>query len=499
MVAPTLTHASTSSDRAEVARRRLEDRRPALILLALAAVLFLGFAARIIPAPFGDSHDGRNAGVWAAGSRSLIELGPLDSRLGTHSPVNKVYANHPPLLYVETAAFEAMGGDSNAATRAPAWIGTLAALALLAALLLQAGLRPTAVGASIVLVAASPMLLVYGTMLDTPVASLPFGLAVLLVWERARLGRHVPWPLAASLAALAVLAGWQSLLTAGLIAAWASVRLARRSDRRSIDSAFAGGALLGGVLLIGWLLWAFGGTLGPLLNQFRGRTGQTTPVPLGLLAGTLRNDLATMFGFVALLGVAGLVVACANRRTRALGAITIAVTLPYPLVFRNGAVHHDYWTFWFLLPIAVGMAAGCDRLIRARSASSLREVVLGTSVALFAVALTLNLWARPDGPAWVIQEGRRAGAAAHSQVFDPGQKTAWYGGAIGEPAAWLGLATGRPAVHVRMSDLAALAGTYPQDLVLIGRMHCVNGKPHIRYGYEKAGTLIARPPEIDRC
>ncbi|MGI8777617.1 MAG: hypothetical protein ACR2LJ_09595 [Acidimicrobiales bacterium] len=479
--------------------RRPRGRRPALLLLALAAVLFLGFAARTIPAPFGDSHDGRNAGVWASGGRSLLERGSIESRLGTRSPENGVYANHPPLLYVETALFEAVGGRSATTIRAPAWLGSLATLALLTALLLQRGLRPAAVGAAVVLVAATPMLLVYGSMLDTPVTSLPFGLAVLLVWERARIGKRVPWPLASGLTAVAVLAGWQSLLLAALVGGWALVRLLRRSDRRTVDAAFVGGAVVGGLLLVGWLLWAFGGTLGPLLSQFRRRSGQDSPIRLDVLVGFVRQDTASMFGLAALLGVVGLVVAFADRRTRGLAAVAISVTLPYALVFRNAMMNHDYWNFWFLVPMAVGLAAAFDRLLRVRGATPWRDVAVGTVAALFAFLLTVGLATRPDGSEWATLEGRRAGTAALSQRLDPGQLSAWYTGAVGKPAAWLGLATGRPAVVVPVADLAALAAAYPHDLVLVGRMRCVNGGPRIAYGFEKAVVVVARPPEIDRC
>ncbi len=62
-----------------------------------------------------------------------------------------------------------------------------------------------------------------------------------------------PW-CAATLALFAVLAGWQSLLLAGIVACWALVRVVRRSGDRQVDLAFAGGALAGGVRLLGWLL-----------------------------------------------------------------------------------------------------------------------------------------------------------------------------------------------------------------------------------------------------
>jgi hypothetical protein len=61
--------------------RRGGRQRSGVALLLLAAVLFLGHGSRTINAPFGDSHDGRNAAVWASGSQSLRDEGPIASRL----------------------------------------------------------------------------------------------------------------------------------------------------------------------------------------------------------------------------------------------------------------------------------------------------------------------------------------------------------------------------------------------------------------------------------
>ncbi|MDQ6727993.1 MAG: hypothetical protein M3066_17805 [Actinomycetota bacterium] len=473
--------------------------RPFWLLLGLAALLFVAFAGRVIPAPFGDSHDGRNAGVWASGSRALLAQGPFESRLGTRSPENGVYANHPPLLYVETALFQAVGGDSPAVTRAPAWLGSLAVLALLAALLLDAGLHPTAVGASVVLVAATPMFLVYGAMLDTPVTSLPFALAVLLCRQRVLRGRRVPWPLAAGLTAAAVLAGWQSLVVAAVVGGWALLGLRRGSGDRTSDAAFAGGALAGAVLLFVWVVWAFGGTLAPLFDQFRLRTGETVPVPLGSLASALRGDVTTMFGIAAVLGAAGLIVAVRDRRTRMLAAVALAVTLPYPVVFRSGAVNHDYWTYWFLLPIAIGLAAGVDRLLAGSGTRIRRERLVAAAATAVAVVLIAGLWSRPDAPLWAILQGRPAGAVAAASTLPPGQEVVWYMGAVGRPAAWLALATGKPAVAVATADRTGLAEAHPRDLVFVGRLRCIAGEPHVDYAYETATDLLNRPPEIPDC
>lgn len=474
-------------------------RSVAYALLGVAAIVFLLSASRTIAAPFGDSHDGRNGGVWAAGSRSLREEGPIASRLGTRSPEGGVYANHPPLLYVEAAVFEAFGGETAAAARAPAWVGSLAALALLTALLLSTGLRPGAVGVAVVLVAATPMMLVYGAMLDTPITSFPFGLALLLVWERARNDHRLPGTLPPALAALAVLAGWQSFLVAAVIGIWAIVRLVRRSGSPAVNASFAGGALMGFVLLMGWLLWAFGGTLRPLLNQFAFRTGQTTHVPMDAVIAAIRRDTGSMFGLLAALGVGGLLIGLANGRTRGLACIALVVTVPYPLLFRTGTLNHDYWNYWFLLPIAIGLAAGADRLIRAPNLDARREIALAAAGSAIAMVLAASLWVRPDAPSWTILEGRRAGSVAMSHALGPAQTTAWYAGAIGKPATWLALRTREPAVAVAMSDVPALVESHPDDLVFVGRVQCANGAPKVNYSFESPAALLARPPVMDRC
>ena len=47
-----------------------------------------------------------------------------------------------------------------------------------------------------------------------------------------------------------------------------------------------------------------------------------------------------------------------DRRLLALVVAAVMVTVPYPLVFRTGAARHDYWHYWFLLPLAMAWALG---------------------------------------------------------------------------------------------------------------------------------------------
>lgn len=481
-------------------RRRRDGRGPAIALLLLTAVLFLGYGSRTIAAPFGDAHDGRNAGVWASGSQALREEGPIASRLGTDRPVSGVYANHPPLIAVETAVAEVVGTPAPAASRAPAWLGSLAVIALLALLLREGGMRRGAVGVAVLLALTTPMFLVYGTMLDTPVTSLPFGLGLLVLWERARRGDPVRPLLAGGLAALAALAGWQALLLALALAGWALVRIVRGTGRREVNLAFAGGAALGAMLLLGWLLWAFGGTVQPLLDQFLFRTGESTqPVSLSELFAAHRGALTAMLGVIGLLGVGGLVLAARDARTRGLVAVSLAVTVPYSLVFRTGVVNHEYWGYWFLLPVALGLATGVDRLLAYWQALGRPEIVPTAVAAVMASLSVLVAWQQPPSGESLKITGFRATEAVDAVQLDPRQRTAWFAAAVGEPASWLSRQTGRPAVAVLRADYADLAVTHPLDLVLIGEVRCTaEGNDHT-YEMRPARTLMEQPPVVKPC
>ncbi len=479
---------------------RSGSRWPVVVLLVLASLLFVGYGGRTIAAPFGDSHDGRNAGVWAAGSRSIRDQGPVRSRLGGDSPENGVYAHHPPLLFVETAIAETVGGGSPAASRAPAWLGSLAVVALLGALLTVRGFRLAAAGAAVALVVATPMFLVYGTMLDTPVTSLPFGLGLLLVWERARQGRRTHPAAAAVLSALAVLAGWQALLVAAVVGGWALTRLALGRGRRTLNVAFAGGALAGAVALLAWFWWATGGSLGVLSEQLRVRTGQGGAP--GSLLDLLRNQrqvVVTMFGaVVVLLALPGLVVALAGRRTRALAVVSLMVTVPYTLALRDGTLNHDYWNFWFVLPLAVGLAAGADRILALRPPAG-PGAALAAGAGVLGSVLAIGTVARPPAAAWAIHSGVSAGSVAGRAHLGPGQESAWYAGAVGQPATWWGYAMRKPAVKVPADELELLAADRPDDVVMFGELRCIGGEPKVSYGVESARELALEPPVVSRC
>ncbi len=551
-----------------IATARVGVRRTRRVLAALtllAAVLFVAHGLRLWTSPFGDSHDGRNAAVWASGARSVVERGVVASRLGAWSPEYGVYIDHPPLILWQTAVTSWVGRGSVAADRAPAWIGSVVALWLLAKLLAERGIRPFAAGSAVVLVAATPMFLTYGGMLDTPITALPVALGLLLLWLRAVDGRPVRgWALAA-LSVAATLASWQALLTAGVVALWGAARLWRHRRgpgprpaspvepvtlervpaRQAVTSshlaaasglppatalaepvtlervparqavtgsqpaavataaaaatAAVGGFLVGLAVLVAWMVWGGGGSLRPLLDIFLFRTGHAAESQG--LAGLVTSQVQTvgvMFGgAVALLGMAGACVAVADRRTRTLALTSLAVTIPYTLAFPLGAVHHDYWNYWLLLPIALGIAVGAERLAaRARHIPGERLVTAGATVT--AVVLVLAAMVRPPDAERQIRRGVAAGRLVATAHLPAGQATAWFAGDVGSPPAWLGFATRLPTS--RVFDADALAARHPLDVVFVGRPQCgpAPAAPTVTYALETA-THLAHDPPVTSC
>ena len=260
---------SIPSDASEAEPAAPTPGRPSLaLLLALLAVgaVFVLHSTSWLAAPFGESHDGRNAAVWGMASRSIRDEGVVRSRFGGRSEPGYSYANHPPLIIAETTLAELVGGERRIVTRSPAWIGSLVALALMCRLLLDAGLSRLSVGVGIVAAFGSAMFFVYGSMLDTPVTALPFALLFLIMWQRAGQGKalHPAWLGAVSL--LAVLAGWQSTTLVGVAAIgalWAAKR-DRFAWRQWL--AMAIGAAIGLCTTLLWIRWVYG-SLGPLINN----------------------------------------------------------------------------------------------------------------------------------------------------------------------------------------------------------------------------------------
>lgn len=285
------------------------------------------------------------------------------------------------------------------------------------------------------------------------------------------------------------------MLVAATVGAWAlTARL--RGTRRRGALALVAGAVVGPALVLAWLLWVGGGSVDFVLAQFRFRAAlQSGSASLTELLGAQRTYLGSLFGWwLVVLAAVGLGLAVADRRSRSLAIVAVAVTVPYTLLFRNGALIHDYWNYWWLLPIALGVATCADRGARLLAARSLSPLALPAAVALVLVVLAVGAAVQPPPGERLRRRGLAAGRLADHAPLSPRQETAWYSGdTTGEPSAWLSLATRRPAVRVPQAALAALARSHPDDLVLFGQAECVTNGVAITYSWRTPADLVAHP------
>jgi 4-amino-4-deoxy-L-arabinose transferase-like glycosyltransferase len=434
----------------------------ALVLVAIVALPLL--AAGRITARFGDSDEGINGAVWATNSRALRELGVSESRFGGRRADGTLYASHPPGIVAETAAAETLFGEREWASRMPAWLGSMAAIAVLF-VLLRAVTGPLAAGGATAAVALTPMYLVYGSMLDTPVTSFVFGLAVLSAWHALWEGRSrwfTTGPALVVLALLAALAGWQATVLVGLCGLSLIVRGLRSSDHPTTPGVLllVGGAA-GALCSFSWAWWTYGG-LDVLREKF---TGRSAGGEAGSVIDMITFQVPWLLQLLAF-GVIGLVACCFALRApryRPLAAMSLSVVVLYATVFHAAAAGHQYWNYWALLPTAVGFAYLLERL--AGDARSHAPVAVAGAVAALALA---NGLIAPRQAADAIARGHRAVDALLTSPLPGDSMVVRYVGQEFRPNAWIAYYTGRKAEPIRhASELAALAATRPEEPVLV--------------------------------
>jgi len=447
----------------------------AYVVVALTALAFLILAAGRITAPFGDSDEGINAAVWSTNARALRDLGPLESHLGGRREDGSRYATHPPAIVVATAAAQVVAGDHPWSSRAPAWLATIVALALLYGLARRAGFEPTASAGAVVAVGLTPMVLVYGPMLDTPVVCLPFGLVVVGLWYRAWRDDHPVAPGWIVLAgAMAGLAGWQAAVLTGLCGLALVGRAVRRRStpdgRQALRSAlpFLVGVALGVGLALLWSWWVYG-DFHTLTTKFNGRSGTAGGVGLGEMISFQVPWLFNLLG-LSVIGIVGCVVALWDQRARPLAAMALASVGVYALVFRQAAAGHQYWNYWAVFPAAIGWGYLLHLLLVAvrqpgETGESRRAVV---AVAVLVAAVCLFNVVRPNQAAGYIADGQRAADLVGSATFPADQTSIPYIGQPYRPDAWIAYNTRRTPVPVTSEDqLRAVAAANPNVLVLV--------------------------------
>ena len=337
------------------------------------------------------------------------------------------------------------------------------ALILLCWLLLGAGLSPTAVAAGVVSTCGSAMFLVYGTMLDTPVTSLPFTLAILLAWQRTRQNR--PWPAAVlvTIGILAGLAGWQSFAFAAVAVIALAIDAARRRHPWRPVLSLGAGAIIGLATTLVWIRWVYG-SLTPLLHQ---RAYRSDGSPLLETTRIQLSSLWALLPIAMIIGSVGAFIAARDTRVRALLATSVASVIGYAFAFRGAAEIHDYWNYAALIPLAVGASAGFDRLTSSAAASrhtSFRFGSLAVAVVCLSIALT-----QPSAAQDRIEAGLVPLRLAHIARDLPHEDAALAYFVVGDTSFWIEYETGAPGLALSsVDDLRRLAEASPNFPVLLG-------------------------------
>lgn len=408
-------------------RRRRLITGLVLVLICLLPVLR---GTMLLSEPYGDSHDGRNGATWALAAESLRD-DPIGSRLGAVRSDGTVYANHPPGLTVALAAGEALVGAIPGVHRGLMVMALGAAIALTYWLLKELDYRTWLALIGAAAMATTPMARAYGSMVDTPIIALPLAVAALVAFVRS--GRAGPFP-RWGLAVLAIgpLVSWQLVLLEGILCA---ALLADGTRRRHLVPAFmATGA--GSVVLVAWLFWVHGG-LGPIADQFLLRSSLDGSVSGGP-AVALDYQAAVLPG---LLGATALAIPVgafrrhrASRWVFALGGLAVLV---YSAVLANGAANHDYWAYWSILLVALGMGSTAELawewLSRERKPILYRAGALG---GLVIMPLLLNYGLVSDQERSNLA-GVRAGEIVDSTNLPPSQEALWLLADVRPADAWI--------------------------------------------------------------
>ncbi len=440
--------------------------------IGIAIVLIVGLAFVLlswghISAVFGDSDEGINGAVWAANAEGLRELGPIDSRMGGVRVDGSRYATHPPLIVIETALAETIAGVHEWASRAGAWIGTLVAIALLYRLLRAARLDPLVAGTATAATGATGMVFTYGSMIDTPVISFPFGVAVMLLWFRQWRSTEddpaAPAWLTTIACLLAAISGWQAVVLVVLCVVTTAARRIR-GRRTAIREAvpFAIGGVVGLAVSLAWTRWVYG-DFDVLLDKYSQRSGSeaTESTVIDMVRFQL-PWLAQLLG-VSIVGIGSCVAALWDRSLRPLAAMSLGIAGLYPLLFHQAAAGHQFWNYWMLLPTAVGFSFAFSRL--ARDAGRRAPAILGALVGGLAL---INLVVLPRDAWALIDAGHATTVAFLDADYPASQTTAWYVGEPLRPDAWIRYYSDRSPVAISTTDqLRDLASTAPDALVIV--------------------------------
>jgi hypothetical protein len=304
-------------------------------------------------------------------------------------------------------------------------------------------------------------------MLDTPVVSLPFGIAVLIAWAaqwRAPVGTFAWHPLAiGALCTFAALAGWQAAVLTGLVGVSLAARRVRGREHAIVDALpFLIGGAVGIVFSLSWTWWVYS-DFAILGDKFFRRSGESSGIGLGDMVSFQLPWLAQLLG-LGLLGVVACVRAVWDERMRPVATMSLAIVVVYAVVFRQAAAGHQYWNYWALIPATVGYAWMFDRLRRDLAPRTVAPLLVG-ACALIGI---VNLVVVRDDALRYIDEGHDVAERVIQSPRPDDQTVVPYVGQAYRPDAWIRYYTrlaARPIGYREMLD--ELARDRPDDLTVV--------------------------------
>ena len=416
--------------------------------VVIVAVLAAGWW-ELLFLPLGASHDGRINGRFGLHVRNFIEKGLAGSDyLASVAPFSTgPYTHHPPLLNVLHATVGSILGQGEWQLHA---IGYLAGLATVVGLLWLARELELGAGASVVvmaLVAATPMFWIY--------ARLGLGVAIMVtlpaLWYRyRRTGERRGLLLTA--AALTAFSSWMGAALAVLLSGfWASDARHRRTALRM------GTFGLGAVALA--LVWALvAGEVVELVDHVGAR--RRWPGWNGLVENH-RWFYGTLFrSWFRWLILPAVVVALADRRTRAAaGSILVALGI-WTMVAPGAAYVHDYWTYPLLVPVFLGLTVTLDRIAGRLEGN---RMVIGGAAALVVLAAVGFARLPPYRDAY-FRAPSDAGALLREVGPAPGQTTAWVAEGVDPVPRWVSYYWDLPVTEVTTDTVEAVGDA---ELILL--------------------------------
>ncbi len=368
----------------------------ALPLVALAATVFLlGVHVAQIDAPFDASLGGTTSTYYGLAARNFEAHGLMGLRLRpalfaqpTTQETAYFYYNHPPFPHLVTfPAYHAWGRDERA-LRIPILALLLITLTAVWLVARRAG-SPLGGWWALGLMASTPMVHEYGSMVDAPMFSLAFLVLAYLAFQRHVAKRNLQTLLLwLGVAFLAALTDWFAYFLVPALWAWLLVA-PKLPCRRRLAAAAAFPFALGFLTYLSWLCWATGSVHGameeikPLLGVAALESSFDYPAAM---ARWFRQGWT---GALLVPAAVGAVLSFWRRSPLVRGAwiLTIAGLLP-AVAFRERAALHEFW----ILQAAPGLA-----LMGAIPATFLREKgLLGPKVGGLLLAV-LVAWASHSG------------------------------------------------------------------------------------------------------